>query len=119
MSAAFFTSLLVTIIFEIAYTFQWWVIFEQLAPWGHITNVSLVYGAFLVGSIWILYLTYGKFWLFLLTNLVVDGLFMFGISRFFEGKLYDLVNISRTEVFVLMLGFSILMYGYQASLEGI
>ncbi len=39
-----FTVLLVTIIYEIAYTYRWWELEVNIVPWGHITNVSYAYG---------------------------------------------------------------------------
>lgn len=87
MPVAIFVSLLVTILFEVAYTFKWWVMLDKIAPWGNITNVAFTYGTFLVGTIWIFYFTYRKFWAYMVTNILIDGIFAFGLSRFFEGKI--------------------------------
>ncbi|MBP1931903.1 hypothetical protein [Ammoniphilus resinae] len=119
MPVAIFVSLLLTILFEMAYTFQWWIMLDKIAPWGYITNVAFAYGAFLVGTMWIFYFTYQKFWVYMVTNIVIDGLFMFGLSHFFEGRLYNLVNMGRFGVFLLMLFLAVIIYGYQVWQEGV
>jgi len=48
ISVTIFTTLLVTIIFEIAYTYNWTEIMVKIVPWGNITNVSLAYGSFFI-----------------------------------------------------------------------
>jgi hypothetical protein len=95
MPVAIFVSLLVTIIFEMAHVFKWWVMLDGLAPWGYITNVSFVYGTFLVGTIWIFYFTFHNFWLYLVTNIAIDGLFAFVLNNFLEGRIYTLVNFNQ------------------------
>jgi hypothetical protein len=67
MPVAIFTALLVTIYNELGYTYQWWVVKERIFP--IITYVPFVYGGFLVGTLWIFHITFGKFWLYLLTNM--------------------------------------------------
>ena len=114
MPVAIFVSLLVTILFEVAYVFKWWVMLDWITPWGYITNVAFTYGAFLVGTMWIFHFTYKKFWIYLMTNIIIDAIFMFGISHFFEGRIYQLVNMSRWGVFWLMIGLAVTIYGYHA-----
>lgn len=50
MPVTIFTSLLMTIIFQIAYTYKWWTIQEQIVPWGFMIDVSFAYGIFTVGT---------------------------------------------------------------------
>lgn len=117
---ALFMALIVTIIFEIAYVRQWWEMMEWIVPWGRITNVSFVYGSFFVGTMWIFALTYRSLGLFLLVNLVIDGLQAFVLSPFlFEGRWYRLVNMNSFQVFLLMFGTSVVLYMYQGWQERI
>lgn len=113
MPVAVFVSLLVTILFEAAHSLKWWVMIDQIVPWGYITNVSFVYGIFLVGTIWIFHFTFRNFWLYITTNIVIDGLFAFVLNNFFEGKIYRLVNFNELQVFLLMVGLSLTIYFYQ------
>jgi hypothetical protein len=111
---AIFTALLVTIVFEMAYLLQWWELLVSIVPWGSITNVPFVYGMFFIGTIWIFHFTYGRFWLYLLTNLVIDAMQIFIFSRYmFQGWLYRLVNITELQVYILMVSISVMIYGYQ------
>ena len=119
MPVAIFVSLLVTILFEVAHALKWWVMIEWIVPWGYITNVSFVYGIFLVGTIWIFRFTYRNFYLYMATNLVIDGLFAFVFSNLFEGRIYKLVNFNQFQVFLLMTGLALTIYLYQRWQEGI
>ncbi|UOR10865.1 hypothetical protein [Halobacillus amylolyticus] len=79
MPVTIFTALLMTIIFQIAYTYEWWIIHEYIVPWGYMIDVSFAYGCFAVGTFMIFYFTSHKFWLYLLVNLVTDAFFGFVI----------------------------------------
>ncbi|MEY8741280.1 hypothetical protein AB9M62_17525 [Bacillales bacterium AN1005] len=66
-----FGSLILTIVFQIAEKYNWWVIKENITI---LTNVTtFVYGSFLVGTIIILYFTFGNFLRYLVTNLIIDA----------------------------------------------
>ncbi len=119
MPVAVFTSLLVTIVFEIAHALRWWEMKEWIVPWGSITNVSFVYGLFIVGTIWIFYFTFRSFWLFLATNVAVDALQAFVFDGLFEGRVYRLIRINDFQVFLLMIGISFVIYAYQKWQEGV
>ncbi len=109
-----FTALLVTIVYEIAYTYKWWELRVTIVPWGNITNVSYAYGAFFIGTLWILYFTYKKFWLYLLTNIVIDGIDAFLITGFMETrKIIHYANISKFSLFLIMVTLSLITYGFQ------
>jgi hypothetical protein len=64
MPVTIFTCLLMTIIFEIAYTYKWWVIHQYIVPWGYMIDVSFGYGIFTVGTFWIFRLASHKFVLY-------------------------------------------------------
>ncbi|RIX59562.1 hypothetical protein D3P08_05340 [Paenibacillus nanensis] len=109
-------ALLVTIVFEIAHAFHWWIIFDKaiIVPWGYITNTAYVYGFFMVGTLWIFKLAFHKFWLFILANIAVDGAFQFIMDPLFErAGFYRLENIAHWQLFLIMLGIALLLYGYQ------
>lgn len=113
MPVAVFVSLLVTILFEAAHSLKWWVMIDQIVPWGYITNVSFVYGIFIIGRIWIFHFTFRNFWIYLVTNVIIDGLFAFVLNNFFEGRIYRLVNFNELQVFLLMVGLSLTIFVYQ------
>lgn len=63
MPVAIFAALLVMMVFEIGYVFNWWMVHEVIVPWGHVTSFPLTYGTFIPGTIWIYHFTFDKsFW---------------------------------------------------------
>jgi hypothetical protein len=120
MPVAIFTALLVTIYNELGYTFQWWIVKQTIFPWI-ITFVPFVYGGFLVGTIWIFHFTFGKFWLYMIANIVIDFLFMFPINYVFEKKLelYKLIHQDSWDVFFIFIGIAVVIYVYQVWQEGV
>lgn len=116
---AIFTALLMTIYNDVADSLKWIVIKENVVPWVS-TFIPFVYGAFLVATIWIFSFTYGRFLVYLLTNIVADFIFMFLVSSWYESLgLYEFVNRSRWNIFVDLALISVVIYGYQRWHEGI
>ncbi len=114
--AGVFGSLVLTFVFQLADRFKWWEIKENIIL---LTNTTtFVYGLFLVGTVIIMYFTYGKFLLYMLTNLVMDSLLAFGISKWYEYLgIYKLINITSFGVLLLSLFVAVLNYGFQKWLE--
>ncbi|UUZ90070.1 hypothetical protein LJK87_29235 [Paenibacillus sp. P25] len=107
MPVSILGALIVTIVFEMAHAFKWWTIFGKamIVPWGYITNTAYVYGFFLIGTLWIFKLTYHKFWLFFVTNAVIDGLFQFVLDPLFaRAGFYRFYNITHFQLFLMMVG---------------
>lgn len=122
MPVAIFTSLLVTIVFELAYTFDWWTVIKDVVPWEHITSIPLIYGAFLPGTIWIFHFTFDRsFWVYIITNVIVDAFYAFVLLtvliRFFD--IYKLEKMSEFGIFILMIIIAVIIYFYQRWLESI
>ncbi|MBB5174599.1 hypothetical protein [Texcoconibacillus texcoconensis] len=113
MPVAIFGSLLVSIQNELAYTYEWWVVKETLFP-QIITYVPFVFGAFLIGTIWIFHLTGWNFWLFMLANVVMDLIFAFPLNNWIQSLgLYELVNYTNWDVFYTFIFIAMLLYVYQ------
>lgn len=120
MPVAIFVSLLLTIIYEIAYTYKWWVLKVFIVPWGYITNVSFVYGIFLVGTIWIFHFTYKSFKVYLVTNMIVDAVFAFGLLPLISRLGIDkFVNLPKWGAYLIMLSLALIIFLYQRWQEGI
>ncbi|WP_052486944.1 hypothetical protein [Gordoniibacillus kamchatkensis] len=121
MPVSIFAALIVTIVFEIAHAFRWWTILDKaiIVPWGYITNTAYTYGFFLIGTLWIFKFTYRRFWLYMLTNLVIDGVFQFGLDPLFaRAGFYRFENITHWQTFLIMIGVAVLLYLYQMWQEG-
>jgi hypothetical protein len=102
MPVAILASLLVTIIFEIGYVYDWWKVQVEIAPWDEITSVSLTYGVFLVGTIWIFHFVFDrKFWVYMITNILVDGFYFFiALNILIRFGIYKLVNMGNLGIFM-------------------
>ena len=114
ISVTIFTTLLATIFFEMAYTYKWIEIMVAIVPWGHISNVSLVYGPFFITTLWVFYFTFGKFWRYLVTNIVIDVIGAFLITYIFElRKISQLVSLSELHLVLIMVAVALISYGFQ------
>jgi hypothetical protein len=115
MPVAIFASLLVTIIFEMGYTFNWWIVEEKIVPWGSITSVPLTYGVFIPGTIWIYHFTFHKsFFVYILSNAIADALYAFvGLRVLIFFGIYELKNMGHFGIFMLMMLLAVIIYIYQ------
>lgn len=122
MPVAIFAGFLMVLYNNLAFNQKHWVIKVVIIPWLKPLFTPGVLGAFLVITIWIFYFTYGRFWLYLVTNIVLDFMFaVFPIHYLFQHKLgiYELVNITPWGRLSLFVFLAIIIYGYQKWLEEI
>lgn len=115
MPVAILASLLVTIIFEIGYLYDWWRILAVLTPWDRITSVPLVYGVFLVGTVWIFHFTFDrKLWVYVVVNLLFDVFYSFIVLNILVGiGIYSLNNMKNFGILMLMFFLALIIYPYQ------
>jgi hypothetical protein len=72
----------------------------------------LTWGPFLIGSIWILRLTYGKFKWYLLLNLVIDTIFTYKfVDTLTDRGIASLVRLKKYQLSILFFVKSLLLYG--------
>jgi hypothetical protein len=114
MPVTIFTCLLMTIVFQIAYTYDWWEIHEYIVPWGYMIDISFAYGVFAVGTFWIFRFTYHRFSLFILINFILDAftcyvalplLTILGIAEY--------KNIAPWQYLLIIFSLSFIIYYYQ------
>ncbi|MBM7598930.1 magnesium-transporting ATPase (P-type) [Virgibacillus halotolerans] len=113
MPVTIFTSLLMTIIFQIAYTYEWWIMHKQIVPWGYMIDVSFVYGVFAVGTFWIFRFTSHGFLLYIVVNIIMDAFMAFIALPFLS--VLDIAtyeNIAPWEYFLVIFGLSFIIYFY-------
>lgn len=80
--------------------------------------LSVILGPFSVGTLWIFRLTFGKFWLYLLTNFVQNLIYAFPILAFFEKiNFIKYVKFTRIHHLIASMTFSLIIYGFQYFLE--
>ena len=121
MPTAILGSLLVTIVFEIGYVYEWWKIQEKITSWDVITSVPLVYGVFLVGTIWIFHFTFErKFIVYMLANIFMDAFYSFiALKVLISLGIYKLVNMGSLGIFLMMSIIACIIYAYQKWQDGI
>ncbi|MFZ3589611.1 hypothetical protein ACOI1C_10075 [Bacillus sp. DJP31] len=92
---------------------NWWVILKKVIPMLP-GETSLIFGPFLTGSLLILKLTYGKFWLYMLLNLVSGSFFAYPFY-FFAKKIgiMKLEKLKKYQLLLLFLNKALIMYGFQ------
>lgn len=115
MPAGLFATLLMLIYNVYAYNQNHWVLHDVLFPSLRPLFVSGLFGAFPIVTIWILHFTYGKFWIYLLTNIVLDFMFaVFPLDYLLQDVLgiYELVNITQWGRFIIFVIQSVIIYGY-------
>jgi len=115
MPVGILAALLVTMVFEMGYIFDWWTVKEKFVPWGEITSFPLTYGVFLIGTIWIFHFTFEKsIWVYFFTNVIVDASYAFALLKvlIFFG-IYKLENMRHLGIFFLMIIIAVIIYIYQ------
>ncbi|WP_423800810.1 hypothetical protein [Neobacillus sp. SAB-20_R2A] len=121
MPVALFATVINTIMYQVAWTYDWWKYKETLFPWDKVAQIHTVYGVFLVGTIWIFYFTFRKFWIYFFVNLIIDCIYSFGFRALWK-KLKITTsagNLSPLEGIVIMTIIAIALYVYQVWQEGL
>lgn len=72
--ALLFVTVINTIIYQAAYHYDWWREMS-LFRWDKMANIPWVYSRYLVATIWIFKLTFGRFIIYIITNLFYSPLF--------------------------------------------
>lgn len=116
MPVALFCMVVFTFLLEAGITLQWWAITEAAFP---LVNMPLfVYGSYLIGTIWIFKFTYGRFWTYLATNIILDFILIFFILNWLVQRGVCQFYISYFQVLFITTLLSVLIYGYQLWQEG-
>ncbi|MDT3766390.1 hypothetical protein [Priestia filamentosa] len=96
---------------------KWWWFPFNVKP-NVLGEIPLIIGPFLVGSLWILKFTYGKFNLFLLINIIIDSLFTYiGTNLFRKIGYATLVRLTKFQLSIVFLIKTFLLYGFQVIYE--
>lgn len=110
---AVFASLLVAINCMLSVPLKWWTVRGGLLN-KVINDLSFILGPFFIGTIWIFRLTFGKFWLYLLTNTFMDLFLSYPVNWILQRlKVYKLVNFKSKHVFFVSIFLSLVIYPYQ------
>lgn len=96
---------------------KWWWYYVKIHP-KLPGGFPLTWGPFLIGSMWILRLTYGKFKWYLLLNLAVDTVFTYKfVDMLKDLGIASLVRLKKYQLSILFFLKSLLLYGFQVIRE--
>ncbi|QQZ08449.1 hypothetical protein [Heyndrickxia vini] len=114
----FFLASILIVIFESISAYRgkkrkWWIFYNK--PHSFLTGeFPFNIGPFLVGSMWILKFTFGKFKRFILVNAIIDGFFTFPLMIVFKKlKIVKLHRINHLQFFLYIFYKSFILYGIQ------
>lgn len=80
--------------------------------------LSVILGPFSVGTLWIFRLTYGRFWLYLLINLLQNLIYVFPILTLLDKiNFIKYVKFTRIHHLIASMSFALIIYGFQSFLE--
>ncbi|MGM0903084.1 MAG: hypothetical protein ACQEXB_18545 [Bacillota bacterium] len=110
---ATFASLLVVIESMLSVPFKWWTVKGGLLN-KVFNDLSFILGPFFIGTIWIFRFTFGKFWMYLLTNTLMDLFLAYPVNWLMQKlKVYKLENFKPKHIFYISICFALVIYGFQ------
>ncbi|WP_280771749.1 hypothetical protein [Salipaludibacillus daqingensis] len=116
MPVALFMTVIHTLSYQAAYHYGWWnEANSSLFGWDKVVPVPWVYGPYLVIVIWIFHFTFGKFWMYLIVNILLDGGFMYIVYPVLQrvGLVSSDSTMSTIVIVAMMIGFALIIYLYQ------
>ncbi|TYS48272.1 hypothetical protein FZC83_21465 [Rossellomorea marisflavi] len=116
LPVALFVTLVNTLFYQAAYHYNWW---RELGlfDWDKVANIPWVYSAYLIATIWIFKFTYGKFKIYLLTNLILDGVYVYLWYPILQKLGLAFSEMSSHISYLLMIGVAVLIYLFQIWFE--
>ncbi|RKL65292.1 hypothetical protein CR203_21505 [Salipaludibacillus neizhouensis] len=112
LPVALFVTVVNTLIYQAAYHYNWWRE-PGLFDWDKVANIPWVYSAYLVATLWIFKLTYGKFTVYLITNLILDGVYIYLWYPIQQKLGLATSEMSPDITYLIMIGVALLIYGFQ------
>lgn len=118
MPAALFATVTSALILETGITLGWWAYPVRLFP---LQNVPYLYGPIPVATMWLLKFTYGRFWLYIGADLLLNLFYTLLFEDYFLGSrgVVQFLRVSpMLDVFMTSV-LGIVIYGYQVWQESI
>ncbi|WP_239673378.1 hypothetical protein [Mangrovibacillus cuniculi] len=107
-----FISFVVLFVNWIARKRRWWKWYDAFSP--KITWViPFTWGPFLIGAMWILKLTYGNFLRYIALNIIIDGMFTYGLGYYLKRfKIFSLLRLTKNQLMSLFMIDALILYGF-------
>jgi hypothetical protein len=91
---------------------KWWRFYKGITPLDSMDFFN--FGPYLTASLWMLKLFYGKFWVFLLSNTLLQIFFIFfGLKFVKRYKILSLKELTKIQYLVIDIIRSLLLYTFQ------
>lgn len=91
---------------------KWWRFYKGIPPFDSMNFFNL--GPYLVMSLWILKMTYGKFLLYIISNTILHLLFnLLGLKLVAYSKIFSLIKLKKLQYFCINCMRALLLYGFQ------
>ncbi|KQL50838.1 hypothetical protein AN964_24795 [Heyndrickxia shackletonii] len=91
---------------------RWWRFYKGIPPFDSMNFFNL--GPYLVMSLWILKMTYGKFVLYIISNAILHLLFnLLGLKLVDWCKIFTLEKLKKPQYFCINCSRALLLYGFQ------
>lgn len=118
MPVGLFATVTSAMILEAGITFGWWVYPVKLYPFQ---NVPYLYGPIPVSTMWILKFTYGRFWLYVGVDFLLNLFYTLVFESYFLGNrgVIQFQNVSPMLDVFMTSALGVIIYAYQIWQEGI
>ncbi len=105
------------IIVQAGGTLKWWMVKETPYPLQSLPNVFSLNPVIIM---WILQFTYGRFWIFLATEVVTNLIFTYGYLNYFMTirNVFQFIRFSPFKLFIVITIISMLLYCFQMWQDG-
>ncbi|MCM3692187.1 hypothetical protein [Neobacillus niacini] len=92
---------------------KWWRFYKGIPPFDSMNFFN--FGPYFVTSLWMLKMTYGKFPLYLISNMILHICFIYlgGINLVKRYKIFSLVKLTKFQYFAIDLLRGLLLYSFQ------
>lgn len=112
MPVGLFSSLISIIAVEAGQTLGWFVFGETAFPFK---TPAYIFGLNTITTMWLFYFVYGRFWLYLAIDTVLNFVFIYLFHVYFLGSrgIFYEVGITPWQNALITTAFGIVTYGYQ------
>lgn len=113
IASGLLSCVLTTIVHDVGVTLGFWVVRETTFPFNEM--MPYFYGTMPIITVWVLKYTFGHFWRYMITNIVLDLGFAFIILDYFYPLtgVYGLVGITPIPTASIALLLAVILYPFQ------
>ena len=112
MPVALFATVTSAIIHDAGITLGFWTVGETAFPLHRLT--TYIFGLMPVLTLWVFKLTYGRFWLYMVTNTILDIGFNFQfLNVFLPSRGILTLDVPPLQALPITLVHAVMLYGYQ------